>query len=205
MDHRRHAVPARRIGMTNFWSQLMQKILLFAFALSTGFADAAVKSTAIVAPALNPGTIDSLKLADSALLAQTHAEFETTLREQHQKDSILFSSHLPDAIRTKVEEAAKLFGQQKHEFDSLRLADPDRIEEFKSTVDRWRQTWEAKRDSQVAKIADPALRTTIQTRIAQITEKHASIFAQLRERRQAIQQHIDDLKARKSNNGRPGP
>jgi hypothetical protein len=166
---------------------------------------AASPKPAVVAPALHPGTIDSLILADSALIVQTHAEFETTIREQHQKDSILFSNQLPVGIRTKVEEAAKLFGHKKHEFDSLRLADPGRIEEFKSTVDQWRRTWEANRDSQVAKISDAALRAKIQSRIALITEKHASIFAQLRERRQAIQDRIDDLKTRKSGPPPPKP
>jgi len=183
----------------------MHKNFFFALTISACFVQAAAPATTILAPATKPGLVDSLKLADSAMIAQTHTEIETTVREQHQKDSILFTSHLPEAIRTKIEEAAKLFGQQKHEFDSLRIANPGRIEEFKSTVDQWRQTWEAKRDSQVAKIADPALRNTIQTRIAQITEKHALIFAQLRERRQSIQDRIDALKTRKSNQKGPNP
>jgi hypothetical protein len=180
----------------------MRRNLLIALALSTSCGLAAPQTATATATTLNPVLIDSILLADSALIVQTGNEFETTLREQHQKDSILFSSHLPDALRAKIEEAAKLFGLKKQEFDSLRAAFPDRIEEFKSTVDLWRQTWEAKRDSQIARITDSALRNTIQTRIAQITERHVSIFAQLRERRQAIQKRIDELKARKSNANR---
>lgn len=181
----------------------MYRNLFFALGLSTSLGIASSPSTATVAPALHPRAIDSLILADSALVLQTRNEFETTLLEQHQKDSILFSGHLPDAVRAKVEEAAKLFRQKKQEFDSLRLAQPERIEEFKSTVDQWRQNWEAKRDSQVAKISDTVLRAAIQSRIAQITEKHASLFVQLRERRQAIQRRIDDLKARNSGSKKP--
>jgi hypothetical protein len=174
----------------------MHRNFLLALALSTSAGFAATRTTSIVAPALNPASIDSLILADSAMIVQTNDEFETALREQHQKDSILFSNHLPEAIRTKVEESAKLFGQKKQEFDSMCQANPERIEEFKATVEEWRQTWEAKRDSQVANIADSTLRTKIQTRIAQITERHASTFVQLRDRRQSIQNRIDELRSR---------
>lgn len=181
----------------------MHRNLCFAFAMSSGLGLAAPQSTTVVVPTLNPGIIDSILQADSALIAQTSKEFETALREQHQKDSVLLSSHLPEAIRAKAEEAARLFGLKKREFDSLRLVDPTRIDEFKSTVEQWRQAWETKRDSQVARITDPHLRATIQTRIVQVTQKHALVFAQLRERRQIIQNRIDDLKSRHPTGKKP--
>lgn len=181
----------------------MHRIRCFALVLTTSMGLATAQGTTIAIPSLNPGVVDSLLLADSALIVQTAREIETTLREQQQKDSVLFSNRLPEDIRAKAAEAAKLFGLQKQRFDSARLADPTRIEEFKSTVEQWRRAWESKRDSQVAKIADPNLRSTIQTRITQVTRRHAAVFAQLRERRQTIQTRMDDLKARRPTGKKP--
>lgn len=174
----------------------MHRIQPIALAASLGLGLAARPSDAFVAPAPSQSTVDSLRLADSALIEQTRTEFETALREQHEKDSILFTSHLPEELRAKVEEAATLFAQQKRALDSMREAEPQRIEEFKSTVDQWRQVWEARRDSQVAKIADSSLRVRIQNRITQVSRSHANIFAQLRERRMALQGRIEDLRRR---------
>jgi hypothetical protein len=166
----------------------------FALTLSTSLVFAASPSTSSVAPDLDPRIVDDIRKADSALIDQAAREFERTLREQHQKDSVLLSSHLPEEIRVKAEEAARLFGIQKREFDSLRLADPERLDAYKSTVEMWRRTWEANRDAQIAKIADPDLRASIQDRIAQITRNHALVFAQLRERRRILQNRIDERK-----------
>ena len=119
---------------------------------------------------------------------------KAALMEPHPGDSSLFSNRLPEEIRAKAAEAAKRFELQKRRLDSARLADPTRIEELKFAVEQWRQAWEAKRDSQVAKIPDPALRGTVQIRIAEVARHHAAVSAQLRERRHALHSRGTDLK-----------
>lgn len=142
---------------------------------------------------------DSAMKADSLFIALHGAERDSIERTEHQKDSVLFANKLPDSVRAKIDAASKAFRERKDLGDALRSAttvDTLKLAEFRAGNDSLRRTWDAKRDSQIAKLKDPAIQSRVKARIAEIDRHRVESWARIEARRLEIAARIADLRAR---------
>ena len=140
--------------------------------------------------------LDSLRSADSALIAENRKGISESLKEQHSKDSALFANKLPEGLRAKVEKHIKEFDAKKAEFDAVKTFDSAKVAEFKGKADSLRKTWEAKRDSQITNIKDTAVRAKVQARIAEISAKREAVKAKIEARKTELEAKVTELKAK---------
>lgn len=141
-------------------------------------------------------TFDSLRKADSALIAERQKEVNFALSEQHAKDSVLFATKIPDSLRSKVLAQSKEFEIRKADFDSIKPADSVKFAAVKLKVDSLRKSWEAKRDTQIARIKDTAVQAKVKAHLAEIAKSQAAVKASIEARKALIEAKIAALKAK---------
>jgi hypothetical protein len=100
---------------------------------------------------------------------------DSAKRVEFKRDSLALPA-LPDSIKAKIE-------ARKLEVDAKRaeyaVKDSAKRAENKLGADSLRKTWEAKRDSQVAKIKNDSARAKVEARIEKIGEKKAAVKAKV--------------------------
>lgn len=102
---------------------------------------------------------------------------------------------LPDSIKVKVDALQAELVAKRAEFkDTLKVKESA----LKLTVDSLIKTWEAKRDSQVAKIKDTDVRVKVQARIVEIDAKKAEVKAKIEAKKAEIEAKIEAKKAAKT-------
>ncbi len=91
---------------------------------------------------------------------------------------------LPDSLKAKLEAAKK-----EHEAKRAEMATKDSIKraEHKLAADSLRKIWEAKRDSQVAKIKNDTARAKVEARIQKIAEHKAEVKAKVEAKKEKIE------------------
>jgi len=170
----------------------MKKILVAA-ALLAGMTMASgeplqIKPDTTVATQIR-AKLDTLKRLDSA-------RFHEAREEQRSMDSALFSGRIPDSLRAKIELHRKSFDSAKAEFEGVKSLDTAKIAKLKGKADSLRKTWEAKRDTQIAKIKDTAVQAKVKARVAEISAKREAVKAKIEARKAAIEAKIAELKAK---------
>lgn len=99
---------------------------------------------------------------------------------EFKRDSIRLPA-LPDSIKAKIANQVKAHDSTKANF----AKDTTKRVENKAKVDSLRMTWEAKRDSQVSHIKDPAVRAKVEARITKVAEHKAAMKAKIEAKKAA--------------------
>jgi hypothetical protein len=156
----------------------MKKIIV-ATALFAAMSFAATDTTKAVKPVFKPDTTKKIVFVkpvfDTAKKPVFVVKPDTAKKPEFKRDSLKLPV-LPDSLKAKLEAMKKDFDSAKVHFgdkDTGKKAEP------KLAIDSLRKTWEAKRDSQVAKIKDTTVKAKVEARIVKIGEHKAAIKAKL--------------------------
>lgn len=107
---------------------------------------------------------------------------DTSRSLEFKRDSIHLPP-LPDSIKAKMEQQGRELDARMRELAN----DTTKTIENKLLVDSLRQSWEAKRDTQIANIEDSDVRTKVEARIEKVSEHKAAVKARIDEKKARIE------------------
>ena len=161
----------------------MKKILV-ATALFAAMSFAATDTTKAPKPVFTPDTSKKIVVKPPVFDTAKKPEFkkDTAKKVEFKRDSLKLPV-LPDSLKAKLEALKKSFDSAHARIE---VKDTGKKVEPKLAIDSLRKTWEAKRDSQVAKIKDTTVKAKVEARIHKIAEHKAAIKGKIDARKAKI-------------------